>query len=50
MPREILRLFYPIAEIVSLEYPGERYRVEFFWRVGRTNISRRYLWAAAAES
>lgn len=34
MPREMLRIPCPIAEIVLLEHPEERYGIEIYWREG----------------
>jgi len=47
MPREILRLPYPIAEIVLLEYPDERYGIEIYWRDG--NYYEKFMEANSVE-
>ena len=32
MPRELLRLPYPTAELILLQYPDRYYQVDIYWR------------------
>jgi hypothetical protein len=34
MPREIVRLPCSVADIVLLEYPQDRYKIDVYWREG----------------